>query len=215
MEKEEFECTASIVIADIKGSTKIVEHVPHNVLAKLFRKYFDVAEWALTKSNATISTYTGDGLTAIVGLDPILSPQNSAHAACTAAITLVQAVRKFNYFLLTQDIPASCVFVTRIGVEIGEIASLTNPTATPQLRRILVGKPFNYAQRFSELARLYHESTIIVGPQILHTLGTHQSQFKFESLPVQTLRGVSRPMTPYRLLPYKSDLGDTQSPFYV
>jgi len=200
---------------DIQNSTEIAEELPSTVLTRLLETYFSVISNVLTSSNAVISSYAGDSITGVFGFRPVLSPKDTAYIACCAAVKLLQSIQKFNLFLLTQDIPASCVFVTRIGLEIGEIVGISNPMAEPVLQQMLFGKPFNYAQRLSELARPFNESAIVVGPRTVLTLGEHRSKFCFDPLEKQLLRGVSKPIAPYRLLPRKPHWAYATPPFSI
>jgi class 3 adenylate cyclase len=200
---------------DVQNSTQIAEQLTPNALTRSLERYFSILSSVLTSFNAVISSYAGDSVTGVFGLRPALTPKDTAYIACCAAVKLLQSIQKFNLFLLTQEVPASCVFVTRIGLEIGEIVGISNPMAEPVLQQILIGKPFNYAQRLSEVARPFNESAIVVGPRTVLTLGERRSKFCFDPLEKQLLRGVSKPIAPYRLLPRKPHWAHATPPFSI
>ncbi|GAP61680.1 adenylate cyclase [Ardenticatena maritima] len=189
---------ATVLMTDIRGFTTISEQTNPETIFHWLNEYFGRIVPIVTTLQGVVSRFDGDAMLTFFGILPRpLPPEQSAYYACVAAVRLIQTITAFNAERLSQGLPP---FVTGIGVNTGEV-TVGGVGAADRLQFTLIGDTVNTAQRLESFTRIFGETSAVVSEYTYEALGEYRSYFQFEFLGEHLLKGKTRPIRIYRLLP--------------
>jgi adenylate cyclase len=177
---------ASVLFADIRGFTTLAEKAPPNIVLGWLNEYFGEIVPIITEHSGVVNKFDGDAVLAFFGILPVeLAPEASAYHACRAALAMLGAIECINARRAERGEP---LFITGIGVSTGAVTAGGLGTAD-RMTYTIIGDTVNTANRLQELTRAFGASGIVVSEQTRLALGERQSEFRFEPLGDQVLRG--------------------------
>ncbi len=143
------------LVADMQGYAGLVENASLQEAVALTRDFLDCITAPVLDNAGTLDKYTGDGLMAFWGAP--LAMADHADRAVDAAISMVQAVQKFNAVRIARgQVPLRI----RIGVDSG--LAVAGDLGTPfRGAYTAVGDSVNVASRLQEVARSRTEDVIV------------------------------------------------------
>ena len=172
----------TILFADIRGFTPLSERLAPDELVTLLNEQFDVIISNISTSHGIVNKFLGDAVLAFWN-----APHDqSDHAllACRAALASLDELDNIEQ----TDPPIRWGFAITTGFVLAG-----NVGASGRLEYTVIGEAVNTASRLSGQAR---GGELWVGERTYELVQDH---FDAEKLPPQTLKGVSGPVTVYRL----------------
>ncbi len=190
---------ATVLVSDIRGFSVLSEPVEPALVFRWLNEYYGRLMPVIARRGGVVSKFDGDAMTAYFGIFPRpTSPQESAQAACQAAIEMIQVIEKLNEERAARGEPP---LVTGMGINTGMVISGGLGSAD-RLHYTLVGEAVNTAQRLESLTRqLLRTGGVMVGHATLSALAERQSEFTLEPLGLQVLKGRAERVPVYQLLP--------------
>ena len=190
---------ASVLVSDIRGFTGLSEQVEPATVYRWLNDYYGRLTPILARRGGVVNRFDGDAMAAYFGIFPRpTSPQESAVAACQAALEMLQAIEALNEERRSKGEPA---LTTGIGINTGVVVSGGLGSAD-RLHYTLVGEAVNTAQRLESLTRqLLRSGGVMVGHATLSALAERQSDFTLEPLGLQVLKGRAERVQVYQLMP--------------
>lgn len=179
-----------IFFSDIEGFSSIAETYPADDLMPLLSEYLDDLSKIILEHRGNIDKFIGDGIMAIWGA-PLENPSSASDASLTA-LYCQDCVAKLNAKFKSQNKP---VFLTRIGIEIGE-AIAGNVGTQERINYTVIGKAVNIASRLQGTNKLYHTRIIISE----HFNEKISGQFLTRPLDITELRGQKEKIKIYELM---------------
>ena len=171
---------------DAAQYTQLSEQMTPAALGALMNRYYTAIFAPIHSHEGHISDVVGD---AAMALWPSNEPTPTMrHAACCAAINLIDAVERFNHENPTHQLP------TRIGMHCGEIL-LGNVGAVGRFEYRATGDVVNTTARIEGMNKLF-KTRILVSDDVLNGLDD------FQTRPIGRfiLAGKTRPITLHELL---------------
>jgi class 3 adenylate cyclase/ActR/RegA family two-component response regulator len=187
---------ATVLMSDIRGFTTLAEHEqPTTVLAWL-NEYFGGLVPIISGHGGVVDKFEGDAILAFFGILPKpLSPKDSTHQACLAAVVMLKRVDRLNDQRAANGLPP---FVTGIGLNTGLVTAGGLGTAD-RLNYTVIGDAVNIAQRLESFTREFGASAIVLSVNTAAALEEHAAEFRLELLGTQSLKGKREEVTVYRL----------------
>ncbi len=193
---------ATILFADLSGSTPLGEKLDPEELRGILASYFNQLARQIRRYEGTIDKYIGDAVMAVFGAP--LSHEDDAERAVRAALAMQQSIAKLNDDL---DRDHGVRLSLRIGINTGEVVA-GMLAADVQSAYTVVGDAVNTAQRLESVAPL---GGVIV-TDTTRRLALHA--FEFEQLAPVTLKGKAEPVVTYRVVrPRDEEIEPDASPF--
>jgi class 3 adenylate cyclase len=165
----------TILIADVAGSTALVDHLNAEEAAERLGELTAAMREAVARFEGTVNKLQGDGIMALFGAPIPL--EDHAVRACCAALAMIENVRKID------NAPA-----IRVGINTGEVvvrAVLTDVSAQYDA----MGRTVHVA------SRLEHEAPDFGVVVSAATLRATAGAVETESMGERSLRGISEPVT--------------------
>ena len=190
---------ATLLVTDIRGFTAITEKVDPTTALAWLNEYFTHISPVVAAHGGVVNAFTGDSMLAFFGILPrLLSPKQSAVAACQAAVEMLQAIDTLNLARARRGEPA---LITGIGVNTGVVMAGGLGTAD-RLHYTIIGDTVNTAQRIEAMTReLMQCSGALVSQSTVSALGGASGSFQLEPQCGQSVPGKMEPIAVYRLLP--------------
>jgi class 3 adenylate cyclase/CheY-like chemotaxis protein len=191
------EAVATVLMTDIRGFTTLSEKVPPSTVLHWLNEYFGQIVPIVTHYGGVVNQFEGDAMLAFFGTLPrLLSPKQSALAACQAAVEVLQAIERLNNQRRARGEPQ---LITGIGINTGVVIAGGLGTSD-RLHYTIIGDTVNSAQRLESLTRgLFDSSAILVSHSTFQSLAEHQARFHFEALGYHQVRGKAERIQVYRL----------------
>lgn len=193
------EAVATVLMTDIRGFTALSEKTDPSTVLQWLNEYFSQTVPIVTNYGGVVNQYEGDAMLAFFGTLPrLLSPKQSALAACQAAAEMLQAINRLNNQRRARGEPQ---LISGIGVNTGVVIAGGLGTSD-RLHYTVIGDTVNSAQRLESLTRgLFDTSAILVSHSTYSSLVEHQVKFSFEPLGYHQVRGKLEKIQVYRLQP--------------
>ncbi len=174
----------TLLFSDLVGSTNLSERVEPEQLRDLFSFYRAAASEAVERYSGSVMQYSGDGILAGYGYPE--PHEDDARRAVLTGLDLVAAMREGRDDL---DRRFGAAPKVRIGIHTGRVVvtDLRADPASPE-RDSIVGAAPNLAARIQQAA----EPDMVVISDVTQQLV--DADFYLQSLGVQELKGVSRPV---------------------
>jgi adenylate cyclase len=191
------EANATVLMTDIRGFTTLSEKVDPATVFQWLNEYFGRLVPIISNHGGVVNKFDGDAMLAFFGTLPrILSPQQSAQAACEAAVELLQAIDDLNAQRRARGEPQ---LITGIGIHTGMLIAGGLGTSD-RIHYTIIGDTVNTTQRIETLTRDIFECSGILVSHSTHTaLENLQSNFIFEPLGYYQVKGKREPLQVYRL----------------
>jgi class 3 adenylate cyclase len=152
---------ATVLFADIRGFTRLIESTPAPIVIRLLNEYFAEMIDVIFRHQGTVDQLIGDEIVALFGV-PEPGP-DVALRAVRAAVEMVAAVRRLSDAWVAEGLPA---FDIGVGISSGRVMA---GTIGSDRRRelIVVGRAMIAAARIQRMTRLF-DAHIIVGEETFH-----------------------------------------------
>lgn len=188
----------TVLFADLVEFTALSEAMDPATLVRILNGYFEAACTAITRHGGHIAKFLGDGIMAIFGA-PEHSPWQSLDAV-VAALSMREAVRKYNEELARQGLPALDV---RIGVHKGAVVAGV-VGSRDNLEYTVIGDVVNTAARIENLTRK-HGVDILISADVRSAL---DGRFQVRELPPEYVKGKAEPIVTFAVEAFRGESGE-------
>jgi len=152
---------ATVLFADIRGFTRLIESTPAPVVIRLLNEYFAEMIEVIFRHQGTVEQLVGDEIVALFGV-PEPAPDD-ARRAVQAAADMVESVRRLAARWAADGQPT---FDIGVGISSGRV--LAGTIGSDRRRElIVVGRAMIAAARMQRMTRLF-DAHIIVGEETFH-----------------------------------------------
>ena len=180
---------ATVLFADIRGFTRLIESTPAPVVVRLLNEYFAEMIAIIFRHQGTVEQLVGDEIVALFGV-PEPGP-DVALRAVRAAVDMVAAVQRLSAGWLAEGLPA---FDIGVGISSGRVMA---GTIGSERRRelIVVGRAVVAASRIQRMTRLF-DAHIILGEETFRQVG---DVVEYRELGTPRLKGIRQRLTLYEI----------------
>lgn len=185
---------ATIILADIKGSTDLMEQVGTEAWVKMMNRVLQILETEVYRFGGKVDQFRGDGLVAFFGTT--MAHEDDPERAVLAALAMQSALQPFAADLEKRE---GISLALRVGVNTGEVIVTSVGNDRQYREETAMGEAIALAARMETAAE---PGTVLVSENTYRLTAT-----QFEWLPLGEIRvkGVSTPIAVYRpLAPYAS-----------
>ncbi len=194
---------ATVLMSDIRGFTTLSEKAEPTTILTWLNEYFGELVPIITSHGGVVDKFEGDAMLAFFGILPRpLPPEESAFAACQAAIEILTVVDRINQRRATRGEPP---FITGIGINTGNLIAGGLGTAD-RLNYTIIGDTVNTTQRMQSVTGRLGESGVVINETTLTALKGRRGDFRFEPLGEQSFPGKLEQLWLYRMLPRSESL---------
>jgi adenylate cyclase len=176
----------TLLFSDVRGFTRMTEHLPALEVAALLREYFHEMTLAVFEQGGTLDKFIGDGLMAIFGA-PVPQPDGALRAV-RCAHRMMERLAALNARL-----PPDRQIAIRVGVNSGRVVA-GNFGSPERLEYTVLGDTVNVASRLESIA---DPGTVWVGK---HTWEQTRDAFRYEEKGPRQVKGRDAPVEAYELL---------------
>ena len=178
----------TVLFCDLVESTALAERLDAEVYRDLVRSYQRACADVIASFDGHVAQYLGDGLLVYFGFPH--AHEDDARRAALAALGMLEAVRTLPLEARVRAVtPALAV---RVGIHTGSVIAGDVGTGTTR-ERLALGSAPNIAARLQSIAE---PNGILISGETERLLN---GWFDVESLGVQELRGVSKPVSVFRV----------------
>jgi class 3 adenylate cyclase/DNA-binding winged helix-turn-helix (wHTH) protein len=168
---------ATILVADVIGSTELGERLDPERLRALLRTYFEAMSDVIGSWGGTLEKYIGDAIVAIFGVPA--AHEDDPERAIRAALEMLERLEELNR---TFEARHGITLAIRVGINTGEVIAPVGGAAGEQL---VAGDAVNVAARLEQAAE---PGTVLVGER---TYTTARRAVRFEEPLSLELKGKS------------------------
>ena len=180
---------ATIILADVQGSTDLLEHLGTEAWVEMMNRVFQALEAEIYRFGGKVDQFRGDGLVAFFGATS--AHEDDPERAVLAALAMQQAAKRYAVGLAEQlDIDLRL----RVGVNTGEVIVTSVGDHSQYSEDTAMGEAVAVAARMESFAE---PGTVLVSE---NTYRLAQKYFVWESLGEIRVKGVSKPIAVYRPL---------------
>jgi adenylate cyclase len=181
---------ATVLFADIRGFTRLIESTPGPVTIRLLDEYFAAMIDIVFERQGTVEQLIGDEIVALFGLTE--DEPDAAARAVFAAIDMVDGVRALAARWAAEGLPT---FDIGVGISSGRVMA---GTIGSDRRRelIVVGRPMIAAARIQRMTRLF-DAHIIAGEE---TFAQVKGRVRHRELGTPRLKGIKHRAALYEIL---------------
>jgi class 3 adenylate cyclase len=181
---------ATVLFADIRGFTRLIESTPAPVTIRLLDEYFAAMIDIVFEHQGTVEQLIGDEIVALFGLTE--NEPDAAARAVFAALDMVEGVRALATRWAAAGLPT---FDIGVGISSGRVMA---GTIGSDRRRelIVVGRPMIAAARIQRMTRLF-EAHIIAGEE---TFAEVKGRVRHRELGTPRLKGIKHRAALYEIL---------------
>jgi class 3 adenylate cyclase len=192
---------ATVVMADVKGSTALAERIDTETWVEIMHGVFQVLDVEVYRYGGQIDQYRGDGLVAFFGVP--IAHEDDPERAVRAALAMQEAIERYAAAVeekhRTQGDPITLQL--RIGVNTGEVVVASVGDRRWHTEDTAMGRAVALAARMETAAA---PGTVLVTE---HTYRLVAPLFEWEALGQTAVKGVSQPLSVYRPLAAKAVAG--------
>lgn len=176
---------ATLLFADITGSTSLGERLDPERMRRLLSTYFDAMSAVIESWGGRLEKFIGDAIMATFGVPA--AREDDPERALRAALEMLERLESLNREFIERH---SVKMEVRIGVNTGDVIAPVDPGE----QLIVGGDAVNVAARLEQSAE---PGTIVVGER---TYLATRSTFEFEPPIALTLKGRDEPVAARRLV---------------
>lgn len=189
---------ATVLMSDIRGFTALSEKAEPTTILNWLNEYFGELVPVITNHGGVIDKFEGDALLAFFGILPkLLPPEESAFAACQAAVEMLAVIERINQRRAKRGEPP---LITGIGINTGNLIAGGLGTAD-RLNYTIIGDTVNTVQRLQSVTGRLGESGVVINETTLTALKGRRGDFRFEPLGEQSFPGKLEQLWLYRMMP--------------
>lgn len=180
---------ATIILADVKGSTDLMEQVGTETWVKLMNRVLQILETEVYRFGGKVDQFRGDGLVAFFGTTT--AHEDDPERAVLAALAMQEALQPYAAELENLE---GISLALRVGVNTGEVIVTSVGNDRQYREETAMGEAIALAARMETAAE---PGTVLVSDSTYRLTAT-----QFEWLPLGEIRvkGVSYPIVVYRPL---------------
>ncbi len=175
----------SILFSDIRGFTKICEHVDSTDILAYLNTYFEKMVDLIFEEQGTINKFVGDMIVALFGAPEVL-PESEKHCVL-AAINMQNWLKRSEHAWINQN------FKTGIGLNSGKVL-IGNVGSPKHMDYTAIGDEVNLAARLQSLAE---GGQILVSNSIYDTT---KDMFNYQYQGALTIKGKEKPVDVYEVI---------------
>ncbi len=185
---------ATIILADVKGSTDLMEQVGTEAWVKMMNRVLQILETEVYRFGGKVDQFRGDGLVAFFGTT--MAHEDDPERAVLAALAMQAALQPFAADLEKRE---GISLALRVGVNTGEVIVTSVGNDRQYREETAMGEAIALAARMETAAE---PGTVLVSE---NTYRLTAAQFEWLPLGEIKVKGVSAPIAVYRpLAPYAS-----------
>jgi class 3 adenylate cyclase/tetratricopeptide (TPR) repeat protein len=187
---------ATVLIADVKGSTSIAEQMGSEAWVEMMNHVFQILGAEIYRLGGEVDQFRGDGLVAFFGAT--VSHQDDPERAVLAALAMQEAIRSYAAELSqTRGIDLR----VRIGVNTGDVIVASIGDRSQHSEDTAMGRAIALAARMEAAAE---PGTVLVSENTFHLV---ESRFCWQALGMLNVKGINKPVAVYRPLSVQRDAG--------
>jgi len=185
---------ATIILADVKGSTDLMERLGTEAWVKMMNRVLQILETEVYRFGGKVDQFRGDGMVAFFGTT--MAHEDDPERAVLAALAMQTALKPFAADLEERE---GINLELRVGVNTGEVIVTSVGNDRQYREETAMGEAIALAARMETAAE---PGTVLVSE---NTYRLTASQFEWLPLGEIKVKGVSAPIAVYRpLAPYAS-----------
>ena len=184
----------TVVVADITGSTDLMERIGNEAWVEIMNRILLALEAEIYRYGGVVDQFRGDGLVAFFGTD--VAYEDDPERAVLAGLAMQEAIARFNADLAAGDHGGIRL---RVGINTGEVIVASIGDARQHREDTAMGVAIALAARLESAAE---PGTVLVSES---TYRQCEPQFTWEKLGEITAKGFSQPMAVYRPLAARLD----------
>lgn len=136
----------SVMIADLRGFTKLSGTIPIEGLVLLLNTWFERACTLISKNGGTIDKFMGDGILVLFG-----APNQGVDDTIRSVYTAFRLQEEFARFMIPVKLPAGCSLGLGVSISTGE-AVVGNFGSKNRMEYTAIGETVNLAARIEKVA---------------------------------------------------------------
>jgi len=190
---------ATIILADVQGSTDLLESVGSETWVEIMNRMFQLLEAEIYRFGGSVDQFRGDGLVAFFGTD--VAHEDDPERGVLAAMAMQRAIRSYAQDLATQE---GIDLSLRVGVNTGEVIVANVGNDQTYSENTAMGEAVALAARMEQAAEA---DTVLVSENTYRLVAQ-----QFDWLPLGEIRvkGVSHPVQVHRPLASQSQYDQSQ-----
>lgn len=178
---------ATIVMADVQGSTDLLERVGTEAWVEMMNHVFQILEAEIYRFDGRVDQFRGDGLVASFGT--AVAHEDDPERAVLAAMSMQRAIRSYASDLAQQE---GIDLSLRVGVNTGEVIVASVGNEHTYSEDTAMGEAIALAARMEQSAE---PGTVLVSE---NTYRLVENQFEWLPLGEIRVKGISRPVKVFR-----------------
>jgi adenylate cyclase len=197
------ELVGTALYSDIRDFSALTEQAEPTRVFDWLNEYFNQLVPIVKRYRGVVNQFNGDSMLAFFGILPtVLTPQESALAACRVALEMIRIADDLNARRSRRGDPP---LITGIGVNTG-VMFAGGLGAGDRLHYSIIGDTVNMTQTLESITReIYPGNGVLISHATFTALGAHTSDFRVESLGRRIVRGKTERILVYRLLPFQTE----------
>lgn len=186
---------ATIILADVQGSTNLFEQIGTEAWVRMMNHIFQLLESAIYRFGGEVDQFRGDGLVAFFGATS--AHEDDPERAILAALAMQEAMRSYAGELAERGVSGDGPGIDvklRVGVNTGEVIVANIGDRRRHAEDTAMGEAIALAARMETAAE---PGTVLVSENTYRLVA---AQFEWKALGEISVKGVSRPVSVYRPL---------------
>ena len=179
----------TVIIADVKGSTTLLEQIGSEAWVHLMNRIFQILEAEIYRFGGAVDQFRGDGLVAFFGAT--VTHEDDPERAILASLAMQSAMRRFATNLRRRQ---KLKVQLRIGINTGEVIVARVGDVNHHNEDTAMGAAITLAARMESAAT---PDTILVSANTYRLTHTH---FKWQALGKMHAKGIRQALAVYRPL---------------
>ncbi len=192
---------ATIILADVKGSTDLLERIGTEAWVEVMNRILQLLESEIYRFGGEVDQFRGDGLVAFFGATS--AHEDDPERAVLSALAMQTALKPYAAEL---DEREGVDLLLRVGVNTGEVIVASIGDRRQHSEDTAMGEAIALAARMETAAE---PGTVLVSE---NTYRLVQSQFEWQPLGEITVKGVSQPITVYQPLAPRAEVARLHDP---
>ena len=182
--------------SDIRGFTKISEHMTPEELVKFLNEYLSAMTGVVLKYDGTLDKYMGDAIMAFYGA-PVAQPDHALRA-CKTAVDMMIHLQELQVGWKARGLPPLNI---GIGIHSGEM-NVGNMGSWERFDYTIIGDNVNLASRLEGLNKQYGTNIVISEFTYQHCAQAGGEALTVRELDRVCVKGKNEPVTIYELMGY-------------
>ena len=187
---------ATIILADVKGSTSLAERIGTEAWVEIMNSVFQILGSEIYRFGGEVDQFRGDGLVAFFGATT--AHEDDPERAVLSALAMQEAIHRYAAELAERE---GIELLLRVGVNTGEVIAASVGDGSQHREDTAMGEAIALAARMESAAE---PDTVLVSE---NTYRLVQPLFEWQPLGKIMVKGVSQPVTVYRPLAAKAVVG--------